>query len=127
MSKGKVIESGRHVDLMSKDGGAYATLMRLQQSLPEPDSSEMRNQQLDTATTLYMGQANGADFADMQEGFQAESQLDTSSTISYDDNKSMDTSIFGTQAGLLGTVSHSKLRSTRGGQAFPKKEAQIHI
>ena len=125
MSKGRVVESGRHVDLMSKEKGAYATLMRLQQSLPEPDTGEMKNANLDTATTLYMGQdgqprrPNRTGSLDSLDG--ADSQLDTSSTISLDHDSLNNTlSTLGTldtDAGLLGTVrikAHCQIVCLRG-------------
>lgn len=107
MNKGKVIESGRHVDLMSKENGAYATLMRLQQSLPEPDAVEMRNSNLDTDVTLYMGQdpSRGPARHHVHENGDHDSHLDTASTISMDETLSINTTnVFDTDAGLLGTV-----------------------
>lgn len=107
MNKGKVIESGRHVDLMSKENGAYATLMRLQQSLPEPDAVEMRNSNLDTDVTLYMGQdpSRAPARQNVHENGDHDSHLDTASTISMDETFSINTTnVFDTDAGLLGTV-----------------------
>ena len=109
MSKGKVIESGRHVDLISKQNGSYATLMRLQQSLPEPDSVEMRNTNLDTVTTLYMGQDGSTLPARRNhEAGDNNTHMETAGTISVDDTQSViTTNVFDTDAGLLGTVSAS--------------------
>ena len=106
MNKGKVIESGRHVDLMSKENGAYATLMRLQQSLPEPDSVEMRNSNLDTGVTLYMGQDPSTVPArhHAHENGDYDSHMDTASTISMDETSINTTNVLDTDAGLLGTV-----------------------
>ncbi len=107
MSKGKVVESGRHVDLMSKENGAYATLMRLQQSLPEADATDMKNPNLDTATTLYVGQEGAGGHTRTRNAsidYDGEdSQLDTSSTISMDESLTT-IGTLDTDAGLLGTV-----------------------
>ncbi len=39
VSKGKICEQGSHAELVGRSGGAYAALVRLQQSAPALDMS----------------------------------------------------------------------------------------